>query len=179
MTAGGWNVRRHDRGRPPGALPGMGPIVVLDNIRSAFNVGAIFRTCDAANVRQLYLTGITAHPPNPKLLKAALGAEEMVPWTHALSALEVVRSLQGAGTHVVSVELTDRSRSFHEIAYPPDVAFVFGHEVAGVAVPILEQSDRVVQIPMLGCKNSLNVGTSVGIVLFELVRRRLTHSNGA
>lgn len=178
MTAAGWNVWRHDRGQPPAVPPGMGPIVVLDNIRSAFNVGAIFRTCDAAGVRHLHLTGITAHPPNPKLLKAALGAEDMVPWSHSLSALEVVAALRAAGTHVVSIELTDRSRPLHEIAFPPDVAFVFGHEVAGVAVPVLEASDQVVQIPMLGRKNSLNVGTSVGVVLFEMVRRRLKHPNG-
>ena len=174
MTAADWSVRRHDRGQPQLAPPGLGPIVVLDNIRSAFNVGSIFRTCDAAGVRHLYLTGITALPPNPKILKASLGAEEMVPWSHTLSALDAITALRASGTHIVSVELTDRSRPYHGVDYPEDVAFIFGHEVAGVAVPILTASDQVVEIPMLGRKNSLNVGTSVGIVLFELVRRRLT-----
>jgi len=174
MTPPRWDVRRRDRADRSHPLPGHGPDVILDNIRSAFNVGSIFRTCDAAGVRHLYLAGITALPPNPRLLKASLGAEAMVSWSHELSTIGVVESLRARGIKIVSVELTGRSRPFTEVEYPAQTAFVFCHEVAGVSVPILDASDEVIEIPMLGKKNSLNVATSVGIVLFEWVRRRLS-----
>jgi 23S rRNA (guanosine2251-2'-O)-methyltransferase len=169
----GWNVSRFDREVDSSSPPGLGPAVVLDNIRSAFNVGSIFRTCDAAGARHLYLGGICPYPPNPKLLKTSLGAEQFVPWTHTLSTIECVEKLASEGVSIVSVELTDQSTSYIDADYPENVAFVFGHEVAGVAVPILNLSNRVVQIPMQGRKNSLNVGTSVGVVLFEHLRRQL------
>jgi len=175
MTTG-WNVSRFDREEDPAPPPGGGPIVVLDNIRSAFNVGSIFRTCDAAGVQHLYLGGICPYPPNPKLVKTSLSAEKFVPWTHSLSTLEIVEQLRGNGISIVSVELTSQSIAYDEAEYEEQTAFVFGHEVAGVAVPILRKSDLVVQIPMMGRKNSLNVGTSVGIVLFEHLRRRRNRS---
>ena len=169
-----WNVSRFDREEGSIPPPALGPAVVLDNIRSAFNVGSIFRTCDAAAVRHLNLGGICPYPPNPKLLKTSLSAEQSVPWTHTLSTIECIEKLKQEGLYVVSVELTDKSVSYLDVEYPDTTAFVFGHEVAGVALPILEKSDRVVQIPMMGRKNSLNVGTSVGVVLFEWLRRKLS-----
>lgn len=160
--ATGWNVSRFDREAGTHPPPGSAPVVVLDNIRSAFNVGSIFRTCDAAGVSHLYLGGICPYPPNPKLLKTSLSAEQSVAWTHTLSTIESVEKLREKGISIVSVELTDQSVSYLETRYPENMAFVFGHEVAGVAVPILNLSDLVVEIPMQGRKNSLNVGTSVG-----------------
>ncbi len=177
MTDGSWNVRRLDRREAPRAPAEQGPVVVLDNIRSALNVGSIFRTCDAAAVRHLYLAGITALPPNPQLLKTALGAQEAVPWSHRLSTTELVDELRARGFFIVAVELTDRSVPYTQVSYPADTALVFGHEVAGVAVPVLERSDQVVEIPMFGRKNSLNVATSVGVVLFEILRRRFMASD--
>ncbi len=174
-----WHVRRFDRRRPPGLPAGRAPAVVLDNIRSALNVGSIFRTCDAAGVAHLYLAGITALPPNPKLLKTALGAEAMVPWSHHLSVTDLVNDLKRAGRAIVAVELTNRSVPYTEADYPADMALVFGHEVAGVSLPVLERSDLVIEIPMYGRKNSINVATSVGIVLFEVIRRRLAETDRA
>jgi 23S rRNA (guanosine2251-2'-O)-methyltransferase len=167
----GWQVQRRDRPAGDGP-PAGGPEVVLDNIRSAFNVGAIFRTCEAAGVAHLYLCGISAHPPNPRVLKTALGAAELVPWTHELSTVALVDRLRAQGRTIVAVELTQRSSPYTSVAYPRQAVFVFGHEVAGVALPVLDRADHVVQIPMRGRKNSLNVATSVGIVLFEWVRQR-------
>ena len=168
-----WVVRRHDRERSAQDLHNEGPYVILDSIRSAFNVGSIFRTCEAAAVRHLYLCGITAHPPNPKVLKTSLGSEETLPWKHFLSTAEAVETVQQRGVSVFAVELTDRSTPYTEIDYPEQTALIFGHEVSGVSVQILEMSDQVIEIPMLGRKNSLNVATSVGVILFELLRQRL------
>ena len=179
MNAGRWSVRRHDRPTAPSDFSARGPVVVLDNIRSALNVGSIFRTCDAAGVRHLHLAGITALPPNPQLLKTALGAEAAVPWSHHLSTVAVVTGLRAGGFRILAVELTDRSVSYTRADYPVDTALIFGHEVAGVAVPVLELADQVIEIPMFGRKNSLNVATSVGVVLFEILRRRLMESDAA
>jgi tRNA G18 (ribose-2'-O)-methylase SpoU len=171
-----WNVRRFDREQPSAAGIGPGPYVILDNIRSAFNVGSIFRTCEAAGARKLYLCGISAHPPNPRVLKTSLGTEETLPWEHVLATIDVIGSLRRRGVRIVAVELTDHSVPYTAIDYPAETALVFGHEVAGVAVPILEASDAIIEIPMQGRKNSLNVATSVGVVLFEILRQRLSRA---
>jgi 23S rRNA (guanosine2251-2'-O)-methyltransferase len=168
-----WRVRRFDAEAATPPPPGRGPRVVLDNIRSAFNVGSIFRTCDAGGVEHLHLCGISASPPNPKVLKTALGAERTVPWSHHVDAGALLRELRAAGYAIFAVERTERSVPYTEVVFPSKCALVFGHEVAGVARPLLDAADRVIEIPMLGRKNSLNVATSAGIVLFELVRRRL------
>jgi 23S rRNA (guanosine2251-2'-O)-methyltransferase len=167
-----WRVRRFDGETAAPRPPGPGLRVVLDNIRSAFNVGSIFRTCDAAGVEHLHLCGISASPPNPKVLKTSLGAERTVPWSHHVDAVALLRELRAAGYAVFAVERTDRSEPYTEVVFPEKCALVFGHEVAGVARPLLDAADRVIEIPMLGRKNSLNVATSAGVVLFELVRRR-------
>jgi tRNA G18 (ribose-2'-O)-methylase SpoU len=169
---GGWRVQRLDgetRREPP---PGIGPCVVLDNVRSAYNVGSIMRTCEGAGVRHLYLCGISAYPPNPKVLKTSLGAEKTLAWSHHLSTLAVVKQLREEGLAIISLELTDRSVPYTEIEYPSETALVFGHETGGVAAPLLDCSDHVVEIPLVGRKNSLNVSVSVGVILFELLRRR-------
>jgi len=161
------------RARGGGLLPGEGPRVVLDNIRSAFNVGSIFRTAEAAGAEHLFLCGISATPANPRVVKTALGAEGVLPWSHHISTAEVLARLRADGVALIAVEVSERSVPYTALAFPERVAFIFGHEVAGIAVPILEQSDHVVEIPMLGHKNSLNVATSVGVILFEALRRRM------
>ncbi len=168
-----WCVYTRDHQHPRGTAQGAAPRVVLDNVRSAFNVGSVFRTCEAAGVSHLHLCGICAYPPNPRVLKTALGAERMVPWTHSLSTIEAIEGLQANGCAIIAVELTDCSRPFHEVRYSGQTAFVFGHEVSGVAIPILDRADMVVEIPMMGRKNSLNIATSVGIILFDHLTRRL------
>ena len=153
--------------------------MLLDNVRSAFNVGAILRTCDAAGAAHLYLCGISAAPPNPRVLKTSLGAEQWVPWSHHISAEAVATELRAAGVTLVAVEVTERSIPHTALTYPPEVAFIFGHEVAGVAEPLIAQADVTIEIPMLGRKNSLNVATSVGIVLFEFVRQQARQAAGS
>ncbi len=169
-----WQVHTRDGWKEPLSAGGHPPRVILDNIRSAFNVGSVFRTCEAAGAAHLHLCGICAYPPNARVLKTALGADEVLPWTHELSAAGTIERLQAEGVRIVAVELTDRSQDYQAVIYPDPVAFVFGHEVAGVAVPILDRADLVVQIPMMGHKNSLNVATSVGVILFDHLRRRLS-----
>jgi tRNA G18 (ribose-2'-O)-methylase SpoU len=155
-------------GGPPPKLPLR---VVLDNLRSAFNVGSIFRSCEGAGVERIHLCGITPYPPHPKLEKTARGSLDLVPWSHHVDAMEAVRILKTEGYALVALELTDRSVDYRSLPYSPPIAVILGHEVAGVTRPVLEAADRVVQIPMRGRKNSLNVATSCGIVLFEILRQ--------
>ncbi|MCB1152594.1 RNA methyltransferase [bacterium] len=145
--------------------------VVLDNIRSAFNVGSIFRTSDAALVEKIHLCGMSAYPPNPKLAKTALGATDYVPWEYAPRAVDVVRRLQSEGVTVVAVEVTDAAVSHLEYDWPEPVAIVFGHEVRGILPAVLDACDAHVQIPMLGYKNTVNVATAFGVVLYEILRK--------
>lgn len=164
-------VRQRDApetGESPSRLPLR---VVLDNLRSAFNVGSIFRTCEGAGVERIHLCGITPYPPNPKLEKTARGALTLVPWTHHVDAMEAVRILRADGFALAALELTDRSVDYRSLPYTPPIAVILGHEVAGVTRPVLEGADWIVRIPMRGRKNSLNVATSCGIVLFEILRR--------
>jgi tRNA G18 (ribose-2'-O)-methylase SpoU len=165
-------VRQRDAPESGGEAPSRLPLrVVLDNLRSAFNVGAIFRTCEGAGVERIHLCGITPYPPHPKLEKTARGALTLVPWTHHVDAMEAVRILRADGFALAALELTDRSVDYRSLPYTPPIAVILGHEVAGVTRPVLEDADWIVRIPMRGRKNSLNVATSCGIVLFEILRR--------
>ena len=145
--------------------------MVLDNLRSAFNVGSIFRTADGAGVEWIHLCGITPYPPHPKLDKTSLGATSSVPWSHHVDAMDAVRSLRADGYRLAALELTDRSVDYRSLPYTPPCAIILGHEVAGVSRPVLEEADWILEIPMRGVKNSLNVATAAGIVVFEILRR--------
>ncbi len=143
--------------------------VVLDNVRSAFNTGSIFRTSDAAGITKLYLCGITPYPPHLKLQKTALGTLDTVSWEHCLSSIEIVKKMKDERIPVISVELDDRAVPFNEFSYPNKMCLVMGHELMGVNQEILDISDQIVQIPMHGMKNSLNVAVSYGIVIYESI----------
>lgn len=145
--------------------------VVLDNIRSAFNVGSIFRTADAGAVEHIHLCGMCAHPPHKKLEKTALGAFEYVPWSYHERTKDVLDELGNAGITRVAIEVTDSAESLMEFAWPQPVAIVFGNEVTGINDGVLRRCDAVVKIPMQGHKNSMNVATAFGVVLFEVLRR--------
>jgi tRNA G18 (ribose-2'-O)-methylase SpoU len=145
--------------------------IVLDNLRSAFNVGSIFRTSEGAGVEQIHLCGITPYPPNPKLEKTSRGACTLVPWSHHVDTMEAIRLLRNQGFALAALELTDRSVDYRSLPYPKPLAFILGHEVAGVTRPVLEAVDWVVEIPLRGRKNSLNVATTCGIILFEVLRQ--------
>ena len=150
------------------SLPPRGVVVVLDNIRSAHNVGSAFRTCDAFRSDALYLCGICACPPSPEIHKTALGAEDSVPWQYFADTMEAVRALKAQGYTVISVEQTVGSVQLDAFAPEPGrhYALVFGNEVEGVRQDVVNASDLALEIPQWGTKHSLNVSVSLGVVLW-------------
>lgn len=148
-------------------------IIVLDNIRSAHNVGSFFRTADAFRVAHIYLCGITAQPPSNEIRKTALGATESVEWSYKQDAGETVEMLQAQGFEVVGLEQVDEPvllEDFRVTAQKP-VALVFGNEVKGVQQKVLDLCDYAVEIPQFGTKHSLNVSVSGGIVIWEVFKQ--------
>ncbi len=140
---------------------------LLDNIRSAQNVGDMFRSADALRLSRLYLAGISAFPPNGKLEKTALGTTANVPWEHHLRVFDAVDRARQDGYALVAVEMTPSSESLFEWDGPERCCFVFGHEVLGVDRELLRQADAIVHLPMLGRKNSLNVSSSFSALLYQ------------
>lgn len=153
------------------ALPKHPLYLVLDNLRSAFNVGSLFRTADTARLAGLLTCGYTAHPPHPKLDKTALGTLAYIPTTHFATTLEAVESLRAQGIAVWGLETTSQSRNHTQVQYPRPLALVLGNEALGVERPVLEVCDELVQIPMYGFKNSLNVAAAGAVVVFEVLRQ--------
>ena len=152
-------------------LPPSGIVLVLDNIRSAHNVGSAFRTGDAFKVDKVWLCGICATPPSAEIHKVALGAELSVPWEHADDTLALVRRLQAEGWTVVCAEQTEHAVSLERFRREPGrrYAVVFGNEVDGVRQDVVDAADLSVEIPQSGTKHSLNVSVSVGIVLWQIL----------
>jgi tRNA G18 (ribose-2'-O)-methylase SpoU len=150
-------------------LPSSGIVVVLDNIRSAHNVGSAFRSCDAFKVDKIWLCGISAVPPSAEVHKSALGAEFSVEWEHNDNTLTVIERLKAEGYTVVSVEQTVNSLRMNNFApeYGKKYALVFGNEVDGVDQKVVDAADFSLEIPQFGTKHSLNVSVSVGIVLWH------------
>ncbi len=146
---------------------------LLDNIRSVWNVGSIFRTADAVGLGGLFLTGMTATPPRKDIEKTALGATLTVPWDYWQDSLAAARRIKEQGIALVALEQTDRSVDWEEFQFPFPHCFVVGHEVKGVRQEILELADHVVEIPMAGSKQSLNVAVSFGILAYQVRRRWL------
>ena len=145
--------------------------VLLDNVRSMYNVGAFFRTADGVRLEKLYLAGITARPPKKEIAKTALGAEESVPWEGAADSLTLVAELQARGFEVAAVEPSVRSVDLFDWRPRFPVCVVFGHEVDGIGAELAERCDTHVRIPMLGQKYSLNVASAGAVVMYELLRK--------
>ena len=143
--------------------------VVLENIRSLYNVGAMFRTSDGAGIERLYICGYTAHPPRKEIDKTALGSTESVPWEWRKSPVEVIEELRGKGYQIVSLEHTDRSVPFNEARYKFPLCLIIGNEVDGVSAEAVSMSDLAVEIPMHGIKQSLNVAVAYGIAVYGIV----------
>lgn len=143
--------------------------VILDNVRSAFNVGSIFRTADAAGIGCLHLCGITCWPPHPKLEKTSLGAHQYVPWRRHESTEEALRALRAQGVPVAALETHPEARVMGDFVWPRPVGLVLGHEVVGVSEEVLALCDFKVRIPMFGRKNSLNVASAFAVVAYHLV----------
>jgi len=145
--------------------------VVLDNIRSLYNVGAFFRTCDAAGIECLDLCGITGQPPHKEIRKTALGAEESVRWRHHADAVALVRELREAGYEIAAVETSLHAVDLFDWRPSFPVCIAFGNEVEGTQPELSALCDTHVRIPMLGMKHSLNVATAGGVVIYELLRK--------
>jgi 23S rRNA (guanosine2251-2'-O)-methyltransferase len=145
--------------------------VLLDNVRSMYNVGSFFRTADAASVEKLYLCGITARPPKKAIAKTALGAEETVVWEHAWEPLPLVETIRARGYEIAAVETSVHAVDLFDWAPRFPVCVIFGHEVDGIRPEISALCDTHVRIPMLGAKHSLNVATAGGVVVYELLRK--------
>jgi len=149
-------------------------IVVLENIRSAYNVGSIFRTSDAFLLHSIYICGYTAYPPHKEIKKTALGAEESVSWKYFKDVNEAIAEIREQGFKVYAVEQAVDSWKLGSFTTEDEkVAVVFGNEVTGVEQSTIAASDGVIEIPQLGMKHSLNVATAAGVVLWELVRTKI------
>lgn len=148
-------------------------ILVLDDVRSAYNVGSIFRTADAFRIEAIYLCGISARPPHKDISKTALGATESVEWRYFENALEAADDLRQNGYHIYAVEQAHESISLADFIPEEDSknAFIFGHEVYGVKDELLSLVDACIEIPQFGTKHSFNVAISAGIVLWEITRK--------
>lgn len=149
-------------------------MVILENIRSAHNVGSIFRTADGAGVEKIYLLGYTPTPidrfgrTQSEIKKTSLGASETIEWEHITeSYTELIKKLQTEGYEIVAVEQNANARTLSGFSVPENVAYIFGNEVDGVSSELLSQADTIVEIPMLGQKESLNVSVAAGIVLYH------------
>jgi tRNA G18 (ribose-2'-O)-methylase SpoU len=142
-------------------------VVILDNIRSTFNVGSVLRTGDGAGIKKLYLAGITPTPAHPKIKKTALGAENYLEWEHVSNTLDLIQKLKQNGFKIISIEQTPSAQNYKEVELVGKIAFIFGNEISGVNPEILEASDLHLELPMKGQKNSLNISTTVGIILYH------------
>jgi tRNA G18 (ribose-2'-O)-methylase SpoU len=152
-------------------------VVVLDNVRSQHNVGAVFRTADAMRIERVVLCGICCCPPNQELHKTALGAEESVDWQYYAETIDAVRDLQAQGYTVYAVEQAHGSVTLEEISEQlsaissqelPKVAVIMGHEVFGVQQEVIDNCTQCIEIPQYGTKHSMNVSVTAGIVLYRL-----------
>ncbi|MGX7667127.1 RNA methyltransferase [Flavobacterium pedocola] len=148
-------------------------IIILDDIRSLHNIGSVFRTADAFLIEKIYLCGITATPPNKEIHKTALGATDTVVWGYAKDVLEVIGNLKKDNVTVCAIEQVENSvmlNSF-EVQSGEKYALVFGNEVKGVAQEAILLCDKVIEIPQLGTKHSLNISVSAGIVVWDLFQK--------
>ncbi len=150
--------------------------VVLPDIRSAHNVGSVFRTADAAGVSHIYLAGHTPCPVDrfgrvqKEIAKTALGAEQVIPWTYVPTVAPLLRKLKKQGSTLVAIEQAKNSVDYRKMPKTGDIVLIFGNEVDGVSASVLKAVDCVAEIPMRGTKESLNVAVTAGIILFEMIR---------
>jgi 23S rRNA (guanosine2251-2'-O)-methyltransferase len=153
-------------------IPKLPVVVVLDNVRSALNVGSFFRTSDAFGISALYLCGITAMPPHKEIQKTAIGATESVDWHYYDKTTEAIQHLIQKGYHIIGVEHTDQSKSLVnlELSMTKSYALVFGNEVDGISEEVIGHLNEAVEIEQYGTKHSLNVAVCGGIVIHEFSR---------
>jgi len=158
----------------PATLPGRMPAyALLDNIRSVWNVGSMFRTADAVALGGLILCGMTATPPRADMEKTALGATLSVPWNYQPDSVTALQDLKSNGLKIIALEQSPRAVAWGDFACPFPHVFVVGHEVKGVQSEIMDLADLTVEIPMAGIKDSLNVAVSFGVMAFAVRSRWL------
>jgi len=159
------------------AMEGKSLVVILEELRSLWNVGSIFRTADAAGFSHLFLVGITGCPPRKEIAKTSLGAEDHVDWSYASSSLEVINGLKKLGYQIIALEKTDKSESMtsalarEQLKLP--LCLVLGSEVKGVYAETLDASDLVLDLPMRGFKESLNVAVAFGVAAYAMAGKLL------
>lgn len=150
-------------------------VIVLDNIRSANNVGSAFRTSDAFLAKSIHLCGITAYPPNRDIQKTAIGATQSVNWKYFKTTRESILKLKEEGYQIYAVEQCKNGTSLQNLSITTSqkIAFIFGNEVSGVSQEIIDRCDGCLEIPQWGTKHSLNISVSIGIVLWEYVSKMI------
>lgn len=147
-------------------------IAVLENVRSGYNVGSVFRTGDAFLLEAVFITGYSPYPPHKEIRKTALGAEDSVNWKHFKNAADAITELKSMGYRVFAAEQAENSLKLHQLGFKQDdkIAVVFGNEVTGVEQSTIALCEGCIEIPQWGMKHSLNIATAAGVVLWELVR---------
>ena len=144
--------------------------VMLTNVRSLYNVGSIFRTCDSALVHEIILCGFTPHPPRKEIEKTALGAVDTVPWRYFKNAHDAIDTLRAEGLNIFAVEIAENSRTYTSLtAADFPCCLVLGNELTGIDDDVMSRCNSAIEIPMYGVKHSLNVAVAAGIVIFEAV----------
>lgn len=148
-------------------------VVILDNVRSANNVGSVFRTSDAFLIEKVLLCGISATPPNKDIHKTALGAQDSVPWEYFQTTLDAINSLRQNNYTIIAIEQVENSTMLQNfsVVHNQKLAVVFGNEVNGVEQSIVDICDQCIEIPQMGTKHSLNISVSCGVVLWELFKK--------
>ena len=151
-------------------------VLVLDRLRSAYNVGNVFRLAEICHVEAVYTCGYTATPPHPKLKKTARGCDDLVPCRHFDTAVDAVTDLKERGYTVMGVETVDGAPTLWDVDYVFPLAFVLGNEALGISEDALAMCDGYVQLPTFGSKNSLNVGNAASAVLYQAMQFVVTRS---
>lgn len=148
--------------------------IVLDNVMDTYNIGSIFRLADAVAAEKVYLCGQTETPPHTRIKKASINTTEWVAWSYASTAKEAIKDLRIKikDLRIIAVEQDKKSIPYDKADYGFPIALVVGHETTGVSKDVLEMSDQIVEIPLFGVNKSLNVVISLGIVLYEAMKRR-------
>lgn len=155
-------------------------VLVLDNVRSALNVGSAFRTADAFALEKIYLCGITAQPPHREILKTAIGATESMEWSFHKDVADLVKTLKGEGYRLAAVEQAEGSVFLQDFRPPAGqkLALIFGNEVSGVSDEVMPLVDSCVEVPQFGTKHSLNISVCIGVVVWEVFRGWRYPGNG-
>ena len=148
-------------------------VLVLDNVRSALNVGSAFRTADSFALEKIYLCGITAQPPHREILKTAIGATDSVDWEYFENTNLAINELRKNGFQIIAVEQAEESTFLQEYDFKKSekIALVFGNEVTGITDEVMDQIDECIEVPQYGTKHSLNISVCVGVVVWELFRK--------